>query len=120
MDVATDDKRFVSKNAAALHQVIDRAAGASQDATRRAQAGYSFLTLGAIDYQRKLLEIAQDNVNTVFDYAQDLTNARSVPEVAEISTRYARQQFLTMAEHARALTMGVQTVTNDVVRQFTL
>ena len=120
MDVATDDKKLVSKNAAALQQVIDRAARASQAATRRAQAGYSFLTLGTIDCQRKLLEIAQDNVNTLFDYAQDLTNARSVPELGEISTRYARQQFSTMAEHARALATGFQTVTNDVLRQFTL
>jgi len=120
MDVATDDKRLARKNAAPLQEVLDRAAGASQDATRRAQAGYSFLTLGAIDYQRKLLEIAQDNVNTLFDYAKDLTNARSVPELGEISTRYARQQFSMIAEHARALATGFQTVTNDVLRQFTL
>jgi hypothetical protein len=49
--------------------------------------GYSLMTLGAIDYQRKLLEIAQRNVNAAFEYAQDLTDARSVSEIAEISNR---------------------------------
>ena len=119
MDVATDDTTLVSKLAAGLPEIIDRAAGASLDVRRRAQAGYSFLTLGALDYQRKLLEIAQENVNTVFDCAQDLTNARSLPELAEISTRYARQQLSMTAEHTRALAVGFQTVTRDVVRQFT-
>jgi hypothetical protein len=97
---------------------LNRASDLGLEATRRAQAGYSLLTLGAIDYQRKLLDIAQRNVNAAFEYAQDLTDARSVSEIAEISNRYARQQCSMCAEHAREVASGFQQLTGDVVRQF--
>jgi hypothetical protein len=57
MDVATADKKLASKNAAAFQPVIDRAAGASQDATRRAHAGYSFLTLGTMTISESCLRL---------------------------------------------------------------
>ncbi len=118
MDVATGARKFPDKNTAKVQQVLERAADAGREATRRAQTGYSLMTLGAIDYQRKLLEIAQGNVNAAFDYAQDLINSGSVSEVAEISNRYARQQVSAITEHARELVMGFQRLTGDVVRQF--
>jgi hypothetical protein len=118
MDVATNARRLADRNTATLRQAVDRAASASQAATRRVQTGYSLLTLGGIDYQRKLLEIAQENVNIFFDYAQDLTNAGSVSELVEISNRYARQQLSTISEQARELAVGFQTLTGDVARQF--
>jgi hypothetical protein len=114
MDVATAVRRHADTTA---QQVLDRAAAAGQEVTRRVQTGYSLMTLGAIDYQRKLLEITQGNANAVFDYAQELINAGSAFEMAEISSRYARQQFSAMAEHARELAAGFQTVTADVVRE---
>jgi hypothetical protein len=116
MDVASSPTRFADN--ALGKENLNRAADLGLEATRRAQSGYSLLTLGAIDYQRKLLEITQKNVNAAFEYAQDLTNARSVSEIAEISNRYARQQCSMCAEHAKEVAIGFQQLTGDVVRQF--
>jgi hypothetical protein len=116
VDVASSPTRFADN--ALGKEDLNRASDLGLEVTRRAQAGYSLLTLGAMDYQRKLLEIAQRNVNAAFEYAQYLTDARSVSEIAEISNRYARQQCSMCTEHAREVAAGFQQLTGDVVRQF--
>ncbi len=61
MDVASSPTRFADKNTTLRKEGLKRAADLGMEAARRAKSGYSLMTLGAIDYQRKLLEITQRN-----------------------------------------------------------
>ena len=89
---------------------------AAREASGRAEASYSNAAHGALEYQRKVLEIAQANVDAAFEYAHELTEVRSIPELVELSTAHARKQFEMMAEQTRELAAAAQKMASDTTR----
>ena len=118
MNDAGSARRFANGPPPKAQADLERASAVGREATRRAQTAYCLLSQGAIDYQRKILEIAQGNLNAVFDYAHEMTSAGSIFEASDISARYARQHILTVTGHASQLAAGFQRLTGDVGRQF--
>lgn len=58
---------------------------------------------------RKIIDIAQRNVNSSFDLAKNLASAKNLAEVVELQGAYWRQQFevlMQQAEEVRALSVS--------------
>ena len=87
---------------------------AAREAAGRAEASYSNAAHGALEYQRKVLEIAQANVDATFEYAHELTEVRSIPELVELSTAHARKQFEAMTAQTNELAELAQKVTTEI------
>jgi hypothetical protein len=51
---------------------FEKASAAGEEATRRLEDTYSRVALGTIDFHRKVLEIAQTNVDAAFDCPRSL------------------------------------------------
>ena len=71
---------------------------------------YSTALKGAQDYNNRLLEFAQSNSDTAFEFAQRLLRAESSSELAELSNAACRQSA-TLTEQTKELAALVQKVT---------
>lgn len=55
---------------------------------------------GAAAINRKVIGIAQTNLNTSFDLAKNLAGAKNVAEIMELQSSFVRKQFETFAAQA--------------------
>jgi hypothetical protein len=66
---------------------------------------FEALGQGAVALNRKMIEIAHENVSSSFDLAKSLANARTLTEIVELREIYWRKQLsalVTQAEEVRA------------------
>jgi hypothetical protein len=74
---------------------------------------------GSAEYRAKLMEIARQNANTTFDLARDACEAKSLPQLVELTLAHQRKQFELAAAHLRelsALTQKVVSETTEPIR----
>ena len=91
-------------------EAYERMSAATTGATDLIKESYSTALKGAQDYNNKLLEFAQSNSDTAFEFAQRLLRAESSSELVELSDA-ARRQAVTLTEQAKELAALVQKVT---------
>ena len=90
---------------------MDIKANATAETVDLIKGSYSAVVKGAHGYNNKLLEFAQTNTNTAFEFAQRLLGVKSPSEFIEISTECARKQFDTLTEQTKELAGLAQRVT---------
>ena len=56
---------------------------------------------GAVAFNRKIIDIAQRNVNSGFDLAKSLAGAKNVSDIAEVQAAYWRKMFATLTSQAK-------------------
>jgi phasin family protein len=66
-----------------------------------------------------ILSATQDNINAIFEYMQEACNAKSMPELMELSNKYARQNMEMMTEQAKEITDAVQKAAVESTRPLT-
>jgi len=92
-------------------EAYEKMTAATAVATDLIKGSYSTAVKGAQDYNNKLLEFAQTNTNTAFEFAKRLLDVKSPSEFIELSTERARKQFETLTEQTKELTALAQKVT---------
>jgi hypothetical protein len=75
----------------------------ARDARNRAEESAVKGLNGIRHVQVQLVSAAQENVNVLFEYVQDVLKAQSMEELAMASTSYSRRQFEMTAEQAHNL-----------------
>jgi hypothetical protein len=91
----------------------------ANETMERVQESTSRATEGFREYQATVLAAAQDNINGVFEYVQDVMMARSLPELVEMSMRHSRRQLERVAEQARQIAAAAQKMAMGPTRPFT-
>ena len=74
---------------------------------------------GAAALNRKVIELAQTNLNTGFDLAKDLAGAKNAAEIMEVQASFVRKQFgafATQAEEVRTLTTKIAADTASPIK----
>ena len=74
---------------------------------------------GATVFNRKLIDIAQRNLNSSFDYAKSLAAAKTLAEIVELQSTYIRNQFEVFAGQAteiQALSKKIATDTSEPLK----
>jgi hypothetical protein len=72
---------------------------------------------GATTLNRKVIDIAQRNVNSGFELAKSLTGARRISEMVEVQAGYWRSQPNILAKQAEELATLSKTVLADVLER---
>lgn len=75
---------------------------------------------GAVAWNRKVIDLAQTNLNTSFDFAKELAGAKNVAELMELQSKFARSQFETLtsqAEEVRTLATKIATDTTSPMKE---
>ena len=112
-DVTTPDapvpetvRAMVEKAVDQSREVYDRSKDALDASVATLERTFDAAGQGVVAFNRKIIEIAQRNVNSGFDLAKSLAGGKNLAEAMELQGAYWRKQFgalAAQAEEVRAL-----------------
>ena len=110
---------FAEKTVAQTREVYDRSKDALEAAVDTMEKSFDAAGQGAVALNRKIIDIAQRNLNSGFDLANSLAAAKNLAEIMELQAAYWRKQFgalAAQAEEVRALSTKVTADTAEPVK----
>ncbi len=101
---ATQAFRATAENGSAqAEEAFEKMNAGTSETTALIKNSISMAVKGAQDYNTKLIEFAQANVEAAFAFAQKLPDVKSPSDFIEISTDHSRKQFETLTEQTKEL-----------------
>jgi phasin len=100
-------------------EAYDRAKVAMEDSVEAMEVSADKASKGAMELNRKLIEITQANMNSSFDFAKEIAGAHNLMQVFEIQSAFARAQFETFSHQMsdlRNLSTKVATETAEPLK----
>jgi len=101
---------MAEKTVAKTREVYDRSKDALDASIATFERTFDAAGQGAAAFNRKIIDLAQRNVNSVFDLAKSLAGAKNLAESVEVRAAYWRKQLSALtaqAEEVRALSAQV-------------
>ena len=86
-------RELAEKSVDQTREAYDRAKDALEAAVDTMARSFDALGHGAAALNRKVIEIAQENVSSGFDLAKNLATARTLAEMVELRATYWRKQL---------------------------
>jgi phasin len=107
-------------------EAYERGKDALEEAIDALERSFDAAGQGATAFNRKLIDLAQRNLNSAFDLAKNLAGAKNLAEIVELQSAFIRHQFDVFANQAseiRALTSKIaadtaEPIKNQVARSF--
>ena len=84
-----------------------------EHSTEAFEEAFSCANRGSTEYRIKLMEIARVNANTAFDLARQACEAKSLPELFEVTLAHQRKQFELASAQLKELSALTQKVVNE-------
>jgi phasin len=112
-------RSLAAKTVTQTRDVYERSKNALEAGLDAVEQAFDAVGQGATALNRKVIDIAQRNVNSGFDLAKSLAAAKSVPQIVELQAGYWRNQFGTLsaqAEELRALSTKVAADTIEPIK----
>ena len=103
-------RELAEKTVAQTREAYERSKDSLDAALETVERSYDALGQGVAALNRKIIEIAQRNINSGFDLARSLATAKTLAEIVELRATYWRKQFSELAaqaEEVRALSTKV-------------
>jgi len=113
-------RAYAEKTIAQMRESYAQARESLEDATRALEAALEQAGKGTSEFNVKVMEMAQNNVNSGFDFARKLASARTQAEAVELQTAFVRQQFdaaKAQAEEIQQLAARVATDASQPIQQ---
>ena len=101
-------------------EVYDRSKDALDASVATLERTFDVAGQGAVAFNRKIIEIAQRNVNSGFDLAKSLAGAKNLSEMVELQAAYWQKLLNTLtsqAEEVRALATKVAAAAGEPFKQ---
>ena len=115
MEVPAAFREMAEKGVAQAKESYAKMKTAAEDATEMLEETYATASKGCSGYGLKLMETARANSNAAFDLFGEVMKAKSISEVVELYTAYARTQFDTVSAQAKELADHAQKVATETV-----
>ena len=99
-------RELAEKTVTQTREAYERSKDVLEAALETVERSYDALGQGAAALNRKIIEIAQRNINSGFDLAKSLATAETLAEIMELRATYWHKQFTALvaqAEEVRAL-----------------
>ena len=74
------------------------------------EEAFSCANRGTVEYRAKLMDIARQNANTTFDLAREACEAKSLPQLVELTLAHQRKHFELVAAQLKELSALTQKV----------
>ena len=100
-------------------EAYERGKDALEEAVDALERSFDAAGQGATAYNRKLIDLAQRNLNSAFDLAKSLAGAKNLAEIVELQSAFIRRQFDVFANQAseiRALTSKIAADTAEPIK----
>ena len=103
-------RALAEKTVGQSRQAYDRSKDAFEASVATFERSFDAAGQGATAFNRKIIDIAQRNVDSVFDLAKSLAGAKKLTDIVELQAAYWRKQFdalTAQAEEVRTLSTKV-------------
>jgi phasin len=110
---------MAEKTVAQTRSVYERSKAAFETGLDAVEKTLDAASQGATALNRKVIDIAQRNVNSGFDLAKSLAGAKTVPQAVELQSEYWRKQLESrpaQAEELRVLSTKVAADTLEPIK----
>ena len=101
-------------------EVYDRSKDALDASVATLERTFDAAGQGAVAFNRKIIDIAQRNVNSGFDLAKSLAGAKNLSEMAELQAAYWQKLLGTLtsqAEEVRALSTKIVAAAGEPLKE---
>jgi phasin len=105
-------REFAEKGISQTRDTYAKMRSAAEEGNAILEATYTAAAKGASQYNLKVANAARTNVDAMFEFANELLEAKSLSEVAEVSAAHARKQITAMTTQAKELAAIVREVAN--------
>ena len=104
MNENDQSRKFADKSAAVANETLAKGRASAAQSAQAIEQSYSATAANMRDYNLKMIDMAQANIEGVFDFARQLATAKSPSEMVELWTSHARKQFEMLSEQLTELT----------------
>jgi hypothetical protein len=101
-------RKFAQRATAETLDRMEQSKVSAQEGTKIVEQSYVTASKGAIDFNLKLMDMAQDNINAAFDFARQLSQVKSPSAFFELSAEHTRKQVERLTAQSRDLTRVAQ------------
>src|SRR5262249_5703356 len=101
---------LAERNIAQMRETYERSKDALEGVLQSWERSFDAAGQGAVALNRKIIDIAQRNINSSFDLAKNLAGAKNLVEAVEMQSSYWRHQLdilAAQAEEVRTLSTQV-------------
>ncbi len=112
-------RALAEKTVMQTREAYERAKDTLEEAVDAMERSFDAAGQGAAAFNRKIIDIAQRNLNSSFDLAKKLASAKNLAEIVELQSAYVRQQFDTLTSQAaeiRALSSKIAADTTEPIK----
>jgi phasin len=112
-------RALAEKTVNQTREAYERGKESLEEAIDALERSFDAAGQGATAFNRKLIDIAQRNLNSYFDLAKSLAGAKNLAEIAELQSAFFRHQFDVFANQAgeiRALTTKIAADTAEPIK----
>ena len=106
-EIPVEMRNVAEQSVVQARQAFDGFMSAAQKAMTKIEEQTTAAQAGAKDASGKMMEFAEQNVSTSFEFAQRLVRAKDVDEMMRIQAEFVRSQMETLSEQAKELGQGV-------------
>jgi phasin len=103
-------REMAEKGTTQASETYGKMSAASTEAADLIKNSYATAAKGMQDYNNKIIEFAQTNTNTHFDFVQKMSGVKSPPVFVELWVEHVRKQVETFAEQSKQLAALAQKV----------
>jgi phasin len=96
-------RALAEKNIAQTREIYERSKDALDTVLESWERSFDAVGQGAVALNRKVIDIAQRNVNSGFDLAKSLAGAKTVSQAVELQTGYWQKQLAALSKQAEEL-----------------
>ncbi len=115
----TESARLLAESAMTKSRdAYEQAKDAMEDAVETLEASMDKAGTGVTEMNRKVIDITQSNLNSGFELARSLAEARDLSQIVEIQSAFARKHFELLAAQAAEVRTLAAKVSNETVEPF--
>jgi phasin len=107
---------LAERNIAQMREVYERSKDALESVLESWERSFDASGRGAVALNRKIIDIAQRNINSSFDLAKNLAGAKNLAEAVEMQSSYWRSQLDTLADQAEEVRTLSTQVAGDAAK----
>jgi phasin len=104
MSEHNQSRKLADKSAAIVNEAVEKGKGTAERSARAFEQSYSTAVENVRDYSLKMIEMAQANIEAVFESARQLATAKTPSDMVERWTSHTRRQFEMLSEQTKELT----------------
>jgi phasin len=108
-------RTLAEKNIAQTQELYERSKNALEAVMESWERSFDAAGQGAVALNRKVIDIAQRNINSGFDLAKRLAGAKNLAETMELQAGYWREQMAALGKQAEEVHNLSRRVTIDMV-----